>query len=187
MNGDLKLTAAGANLIKHFEGCHKRVGPDRYQAYVCPAGVLTIGFGITRADKYKFGPNTIWSMADCDEAFVDSMREYEAAVHRMVTVALQPWQYDALVSFCFNCGPGNLQKSTLLRKLNAGDYAGAALEFHRWNKGGGKVLNGLVRRRASEALLFQNIADANYDGEPDVIEPMAEPMAQRVDQPGGKS
>jgi GH24 family phage-related lysozyme (muramidase) len=114
MNGDLKLTAAGANLIKHFEGCHKRVGPDRYQAYVCPAGVLTIGFGITRADKYKFGPNTIWSMADCDEAFVDSMREYEAAVHRMVTVALQPWQYDALVSFCFNCGPGNLQKSTLL-------------------------------------------------------------------------
>ena len=187
MNGDLKLTAAGANLIKHFESCMKRIGPDRYQAYVCPAGVLTIGWGTTHADKYKFGPSTIWSMADCDEAFLDSMKQYEAAVHRLVTVSLQPWQYDALVSFCYNVGAGNLQKSTLLKKLNAGDYQGAALEFHKWNRGGGKVLNGLVRRRASEALLFQNIPDANYDGEPDAIIPMEEQMAQRVDQPGGRS
>ena len=187
MNGDLKLSAAGANLIKHFESCMKRIGPDRYQAYVCPAGVLTIGWGTTKTDKFKFGPSTVWSMADCDEAFTDSMKEYEAAVHRLVKVPLQQWQYDALVSFTYNCGAGNLQKSTLLKKLNAGDYEGAALEFHKWNKGGGKVLNGLVRRRASEALLFQNIPDQNYDGEPDVITPMVEPMAQQVDQPGGRS
>ena len=63
-------------------------------------------------------------------------------------------QYDALVSFCYNCGEGNLAKSTLLKKVNAADHVGAAKEFHKWNKGGGKVLAGLTRRRASESLLL---------------------------------
>jgi GH24 family phage-related lysozyme (muramidase) len=101
-------------------------------------------------------------------------------------VPLKPWQFDALVSFCYNCGEGNLAKSTLLKKVNAGDFEGAALEFHKWNKGGGKVLPGLVRRRASESLLFQNITDADYDGKPDkVIHPIPEPMPQAVDAPEG--
>ena len=169
MNGDLKLSAAGANLIKHFESCMKRIGPDRYQAYVCPAGVMTIGWGTTKADKYKFGPSTVWSMADCDEAFLDSMKEYEAAVHRLVTVPLQQWQYDALVSFCYNVGPGNLQKSTLLKKLNAGDYEGAALEFHKWNKGGGKVLTDWCAAGPARRCCSRTFPTCNYDGEPDVI------------------
>ena len=114
------------------------------------------------------------------------MEEFESAVQRLVKVELEQWQFDALVSFTYNCGEGNLQKSTLLKKVNAGDFDGAALEFHKWNKGGGKVLAGLVRRRASEALLFQNIKDENYDGKPDkVIAPMREPMAQEVDDPDG--
>jgi lysozyme len=69
-----------------------------------------------------------------------------------------------LVSFAYNVGAGNLKASTLLKKLNAGDTAGAAQEFQRWNKAAGKVLPGLTRRRACEALLFQSIPDKNYDG-----------------------
>jgi len=186
MNSDLTLSAAGENLIKHFENCMKRIGPDRYQAYRCPAGVLTIGWGHTSGDRRKFSSATIWSMADCDDAFREDMKEYEAAVQRLVKVPLTQYQYDAMVSFVYNCGAGNLQKSTLLKKLNAGDYDGAAVEFHKWNKGGGKKLDGLVRRRASEALLFQNIPDTNYDGEPDFIEPMTDPMPQQVDPPSPK-
>jgi GH24 family phage-related lysozyme (muramidase) len=108
------------------------------------------------------------------------MGAHERNVLKLVTVPLEPWQFDALVSFDYNTGA--LGKSTLLKKLNAGDFEGAALEFHRWNKGGGKVLAGLTRRRASEALLFQNIADENYDGKPDkVVKPHPEPMPQLVD------
>jgi lysozyme len=105
-------------------------------------------------------------------------------VRRLVKVPLEPHQFDALVSFAYNCGEGNLGKSTLLEKVNGGDFAGAAKEFARWNKGGGKVLAGLTRRRASEALLFQNIPDENYDGRPDkVIVPLGEEMPQGVDAP----
>jgi GH24 family phage-related lysozyme (muramidase) len=112
------------------------------------------------------------------------MAGFEAAVRRLVKVPLEPWQYDALVSFAYNCGEGNLGKSTLLKKVNANDFAGAAKEFAKWNKGGGKVLAGLTRRRASEALLFQNIPDENYDGKPDkVVKPMGEEMPQAVDAP----
>ena len=90
----------------------------------------------------------------------------------------------SLTSFAYNCGLGNLQKSTLLKKVNAGDFKGAADEFPKWNKGGGKVLPGLVRRRASERLLFLNIADKDYDGKADPgHKPAIEPMPQAVDAP----
>jgi GH24 family phage-related lysozyme (muramidase) len=124
-------------------------------------------------------------MEECDQAFLEDMGTFERAVRKLVKVPLEPWQFDALVSFCYNCGEGNLAKSTLLKKVNAGDFEDAALEFQKWNKGGGKVLPGLVRRRASEALLFQNITDEDYDGKPDkVIRPIPEPMPQEVDDPG---
>jgi len=184
MNEQRHLTRAGANLIKHFESCMQKVGADQYKAYRCPAGVLTIGYGTTQHDDYKFNANTVWSMAECNEAFTKSMAVYEAAVRRLVAVELEPCQFDALVSFTYNCGEGNLGKSTLLKKVNAKDFDGAAKEFARWNKGGGKVLAGLTRRRASEALLFQGIADDNYDGKPDkVIAPLDEEMPQTVDEP----
>jgi len=101
------------------------------------------------------------------------MAVFEQLVTAMVKVPLKQHQFDALVSFAYNVGGGNLRSSTLLRKLNAGDYDGAALEFHKWNRSNGKVLPGLVRRRAAEALLFQNIADLDFDGHPD-------PMPQSV-------
>ncbi|EDH9820259.1 TPA_asm: lysozyme, partial [Salmonella enterica subsp. enterica serovar Typhimurium] len=79
---------------------------------------------------------------------------YENDVSRLVKVKLTQGQFDALVSFAYNLGARTLSSSTLLRKLNSGDYAGAADEFLRWNKAGGKVLNGLTRRREAERALF---------------------------------
>jgi GH24 family phage-related lysozyme (muramidase) len=76
------------------------------------------------------------------------------AVNRMVTVTLTQPEFDALVDFTFNLGTGSLQKSTLLRLLNAGDYKGAAAEFDKWDKAGGKVMAGLLRRRQSEEQMF---------------------------------
>jgi len=180
MNEQLHLSKQGAALVQAFENCLQPVSgitPKRFRAYRCPAGVLTIGWGHTNDHGRRFDEGTVWTQADCDFAFAEDMAHFEAAVRRLVTVALKQEQFDALVSFAYNCGEGNLEKSTLLRKVNAGDFAAAALEFPRWNRGGGRVLAGLVRRRASEALLFQGIADNNYDGKPD------EPMAQRVDSP----
>ena len=90
-----------------------------------------------------------------------------------------------MVSFTYNVGAGNLNKSTLLKKVNAGDFGhwrkdkggtGAAAEFPKWNKANGKVLNGLTRRRASESLMFQNVLDLDYDGAPDT-------MPQELDVP----
>ena len=185
MNEDLSLTAAGGNLIKHFEGIKEKHG-DKYKSYICPAGVRTIGWGSTHHGGHTINQDTVWTLEQCHHAFAKDMQHFEAAVRRLVKVTLEPWQFDALVSFTYNCGDGNLSKSTLLKKVNAGDFEGAALEFPKWNRGGGKVLPGLVRRRASEALLFQNIIDDDYDGKPDkVIKPIPEPMAQEVDNPEG--
>jgi lysozyme len=185
MNEDRKLTAAGAALIQHFEGCLEKSG-DRYRAYTCPAGVTTIGFGSTHHGGHHIDSTTRWTLQECHDAFIKDMAAHERNVRKLVTVPLSPWQFDALVSFDYNTGA--LGKSTLLKKVNAGDFEGAALEFHKWVKGGGKTLPGLVRRRASESLLFQNIPDENYDGKPDkVIKPPPHPMAQAVDAPGDEA
>lgn len=180
INGELSLSPPGANLVKHFESCMKKCGPDRYTAYRCPANVITIGWGTT-GHGIKMGDT--WSLARCNAMFLEDMRVFEDDVKRLVKIALTQWQFDALVSFAYNVGAGALGKSTLLKKVNAGDFEGAALEFHKWNKAGGKVMSGLVRRRASEALLFQNIADEDYDGKPDkVIKPLDDAMPQAVDE-----
>jgi lysozyme len=180
-NDSLILTERGANLVKHFESCLKPV-KDGFKAYKCPAGVLTIGWGHTNHHGIKFTNEDVWSQADCDAAFTDDMKGFEDAVKHLVTVPLTAYQFDALVSFTYNVGEGALSKSTLLKKLNAGDYKGAAQEFKRWNKANGKELAGLTRRRASEALMFENIPDENYDGKADTP-PSPHPMPQIVDIP----
>jgi lysozyme len=164
--GTLKLSSKGAALIKHFESCKEPV-PGGFKAYNDPVGVLTIGWGHTNHHGTKFDQNSVWTQGQCDAEFLSDMVGFEAAVHRLVNVPLNQDQFDALVSFAYNCGEGNLEISTLRKKLNAGDFAGAANEFPRWNKAKGKVLAGLTRRRASEALLFRGIPDSNYDGVPD--------------------
>ncbi len=94
------------------------------------------------------------SQQEADRLLSQDLQRFEAGVERNVKAALTQNQFDALVSFCYNLGVGNLQKSTLLKKLNAGDYKGAGDEFLKWNKAGGKVLTSLVRRREAERNMF---------------------------------
>ena len=141
----MNTSKLGLNLIKGFEGFRAR-------AYVCPAGVLTIGYGHTGKDVK---PGMTITEPRGVELLAQDVGRFERAVERLVKVPLAQNQFDALVSFTYNVGEGNLQSSTLLKKLNAKDYSGAAAQFDRWNRGGGKVLTGLVRRRAAERKMFE--------------------------------
>lgn len=141
------ISADGIALIKHFEGWFPK-------AYLCPAKVWTIGYGHTGL-KHKDG--TVYSgrtitLEEGERLLRHDMDFFEERVSRLVTVPLNDDEYAALVSFDFNTGA--LHKSTLLKKLNAGDRKGAAEEFAKWNKANGRVLAGLTRRRKSERLLF---------------------------------
>lgn len=179
MNDDLKLSPAGAKLIQHFEGClHPHKG--KVKAYKCPAGVATIGWGHTNHHGTKFDLSTIWSQEQCDAEFLSDMEVFEKRVRSLVKIPLQQFQWDALVSFDYNTGA--LHKSTLLKRINAGDPK-AHEEFKRWNKANGKELAGLTRRRASEALMYQNLPDKDFDGKADKVAPPPHPMPQSVDEP----
>ena len=132
-----------AELIKSFEGLE-------LEAYLCPADIWTIGYGHT--GNVKEGDSITKAEA---EALLDKdLRTFRNGVKRLVKVPLNENQFGALVSFAYNLGLGSLQNSTLLKMLNAGDYTGAADQFLRWNKSGGKVLTGLVRRREAERAVF---------------------------------
>lgn len=178
----MKLSAEGLNLIKAFESCLKATAGG-FRGYYCPANKLTIGWGHTNDHGRQFNAGSVWTQAECDAELASDMAHFEAVVDRLVKVPLEQFQYDALASFSYNCGEGALAGSTLLKKVNAGNFVGAAAEFLKWNRGGGKVLAGLVRRRASESLLFQGITDANYDGKPDAAQPPRQPEQPRVDAP----
>lgn len=130
-------------VIKHFEGL-------RLKAYKCPANVWTIGYGHTKTAKQGL----IITESKADELLAMDLEDAERAVQKYVKVDINQNQFDALVSFVFNLGTGNFRSSTLLKKLNQEDYSDAASEFLRWNKAGGKLLTGLVRRRKAESNLF---------------------------------
>jgi lysozyme len=133
----------GIDLIKHFEGCE-------LYAYKCPAGVWTIGYGHTKDVE----PGMQITEDDAHNMLVEELNEYETYVNTLVSVPLNQNQFDALVSWVYNLGGGNLKASTLLKVLNSGDYEGVPAQIMRWNKAGGKVLEGLTRRRQAEADLF---------------------------------
>ena len=140
------MGAAGLALLKSFEGCKLTAYPDPGTG----GEPWTIGWGHTggvkRGDTCTQAQADAWLLQDLDR--------FEQAVERLVSVTLTQNQFDALVSFAYNCGQGSLQTSTLLRKLLAGDYAGAQQQFSRWNRANGKEMPGLTRRRAAEAELF---------------------------------
>ncbi len=152
----MHLSENGNRLIKSFEGYHTRQPDGSCKAYRCPAGVWTCGWGATDG----VGPHTHWTEAEAEERLVKELEKFEKAVLQHVRVPLNQNQFDALVSFAYNCGEGALQRSKLLKKINAGDNGGAAREFHRWSRGGGRVLNGLVARRARESALFMKPVEA---------------------------
>ena len=140
---DMKPSGSCRALIRQFEGC-------RLQAYLDSAGVPTIGVGHTRG--VKMGDHCTVQQADM--WLSQDLEDAAAAVASLVKVPLTQDQFDALTSFTYNLGVRRLAESTLLLLLNKGDYVGASGQFMLWVHAGGKVLDGLVKRRAAEAKLF---------------------------------
>ena len=139
----MKLGERGTEILKYFEGC-------KLTAYQDSVGVWTIGYGHT---KGVFDGMTI-TQEEAEQMLLTELEEYEGYIENMVTVPLTQNQFDALVVWIYNLGPTNFKNSTLLKELNAGNYNAAGQEITRWNKAGGKVLAGLVKRREAEAELF---------------------------------
>lgn len=139
----MKISASGLALLKRHEGC-------AFKAYLDTGGVWTIAYGHTRGvkegDTCDADQAVAWLDEDADEA--------KRAVNQLVTVPLSQNKFDALVSFVFNIGRPAFFTSTMLRKLNASDFAGAALQFGRWVYDNGRIINGLVARRTDEKDLF---------------------------------
>ena len=167
----MNLSQRGLELIQSFEGYHTAQPDGSCVAYLCPAKVPTIGWGCT--EGVRLGMR--WTRKEADAAFLRELAKFERAVDRLVTVDLNQNEFDALVSFAYNCGEGALAKSTILKKLNKDDRQGAAQAFHAWNKGGGRVLNGLVRRRREESALFLEPVDP--------VEPEMMPQAVEASKP----
>jgi lysozyme len=169
MEQEVKLGKAGEDLMHQFEGFRSR-------PYLCPAHIWTIGYGhvlyqdqirlpVVRKEGYtgiirkemplKDEDNRVWTKQEIDELFRVDVEHFERGVLRLVPgSAGRQGSFDALVSFAFNAGLGNLQRSTIRMKANRSDWEGAAEAFMMWTKGGGRVLPGLVRRRVAERALF---------------------------------
>ena len=166
----MKLSKAGLDLMHKYEGF-------RNKPYLCPADIWTIGYGhvlyqeqirlpvirppdnpdVLLRRKYPLKPedNRVWSKQEIDDLFSKDVATFERGVLRLVPGCVgRQGSFDALVSFAFNAGLGNLQRSTIRMKANRGDWEGAAEAFMAWTKGGGRVLPGLVKRRQSEIALF---------------------------------
>lgn len=146
----LNISQKGINLIKKAEGFEPR-------AYVDPGSgnqPITIGYGTTRINGNPVTLGTTITEAQADAYFKKDLISYENDVKRYIRVDVTQEEFDALVSFTYNLGAGNLQDSTLRQKINAKDYLAAADQFLAWNKAGGKVLPGLTKRRAREKQLF---------------------------------
>ena len=141
--GGMTITSEGVKLIKSFEGME-------LEAYQDAVDVWTIGYGHTKTVE----PGMAITEAKAEALLRQDLEEFEEAVTEAVQVSINPNQFSALVSFCFNLGVGSLFQSTLLKLLNQGDFQGAADQFPRWNKAGGQVLEGLTRRRKAERALF---------------------------------
>lgn len=139
----MQISKQGIALIKRFEGLRNR-------AYKCSAGVWTIGYGHTKGVKAGQAITT----QQAEEMLQADLKNFEDWVSKLVKVELTQGQFDALVSFCFNLGPGALDSSTLLKLVNQQKFALAADQFKRWNKAGGVELAGLTKRRQAERDLF---------------------------------
>lgn len=171
----MKTSQKGIDLIKQFEGF-------RSKAYRDVVGVWTIGYGFTK--NVKEG-DTI-TREEAEARLRNELVEYEQAVLAACTLPTNQHQFDALVSFCFNVGLGNLRKSSVIKAHNRGDFQAAARAFALWNKAGGKVWPGLTRRRAAEAALYLTPVEmpkpdpaVNLMAEEDT--PPLEPMPQAVE------
>jgi lysozyme len=135
---------AGIDLIKSFEGL-------RLTAYYDQVGVLTVGYGHTGSDVFD---GQVIDEAAAESLLRGDLARFESAVDGAITVDVSDNQFAAMVSFTYNLGPGNFEKSTLLKLVNQQDFAGAADEFPKWDRAGGVVSAGILRRRNAERDLF---------------------------------
>lgn len=192
----MKLSERGYQLVKKWEGYHKRLndGTGRCRAYWDSIGrCWTIGWGCTRGVT----SGMIWTREEAQAALERELAIHEAAVNQYVSVPITQQHFDALVVFAYNVGNGNpkdpsapigFTTSTLLRKLNRGDYDGAEAQFMLWVKGGRprKTVPGLVNRRRDEKLLFaegtlemeQRDESMWWETSDDVVS-VGEPLGQR--------
>lgn len=158
----MKISAECLKMIKHHEGVRTR-------PYRCPALLWTVGVGHVidpshigvKLDERKNLPipagwDRVLSMAEVDSILADDLVRFERGVLRLCPQNLTQSRFDALVSFSFNVGLGNLQKSTIRMKHNRGDFEGAAESFMAWTKAAGKELPGLVKRRKDEVSLYSS-------------------------------
>ena len=139
----MKTSGEGVALIRKFEGCE-------VQAYQCSASVWTLGYGHTR----DVSEGDTCTKDEAEQILISDLQEFEGYVNDLVKIPLDQNQFDALVAWTFNLGPTNLKSSTLLVRLNDNNLDDVPHQLRRWNKAGGKVLDGLVRRREAEALLW---------------------------------
>jgi lysozyme len=146
-----KVSEACIHMIKHHEGV-------RNKPYRDPIGLWTVGVGHLIGDGKSLPEewNRVFTDEEVDDLLKKDLRRFEAGVLRLCPMGLTQPRFDALVSFSFNVGLGNLQRSTLRMKHNREDYEGAAKEFLKWSRAGGKILPGLVRRRNDESILYQS-------------------------------
>lgn len=151
-----RISEKGLDIIRHFEGCS-------LVAYLCPAGVWTIGWGRTKGVKQ----GDVITQKQADLNLIIDVQEYEAAVIELVIVYLTQYQFDALTSFVYNIGRGNFERSTMLKLLNSGKIGEAAKHFIKWNKANVNnkyvALPGLTRRRLAETSLFNAADDDNVN------------------------
>jgi len=181
----MKISDRGLAIVQAFEGYGKELPDGRCMAYQdvfkdkrtgkTHVDIPTIGWGCTRGVTMGM----IWTREEATAKLRGELADAEATVARLVTVELNQNEADALISFVYNVGAGAFKGSTLLRKLNAGDRAGAAKQFASWNKSGGIVLKGLQSRRMREAALFlEPVTDAPDDHMPQSVEPSAAPPSR---------
>lgn len=176
-----QISDVGLAIVKAFESCLKPIAqrPGWFKPYLCPAGVLTIGWGHTNHHQPKFYQSDVWSQAQCDLALKGDMAVFERHVRSNAPALVDQYQFDALVSWSFNTGgPADSAVWTYAR---TGDVAATCVRLKRWNKANGKVLAGLVRRRQSEAELYQGEVEAALATAGATR--LLGPMAQRVDRP----
>lgn len=158
-----RISPDGVAVAHYFESCKLKAYPDPGSKNGEP---WTIGWGHTGPEVK---PGLVWTQEQADAAFLVDIARFERDVLSLVKVPVNQGQFDALVLFAYNVGSDidadtiaeGLGDSTLLRKLNVGDYEGAALEFRKWNKNDGKVMRGLIRRRAAEECLFRGMGGAD--------------------------
>tara|TARA_R100000995_G_C3450602_1_gene107961 strand:- start:86 stop:541 length:456 start_codon:yes stop_codon:yes gene_type:complete len=147
MNEELKTSQEGISLIKSFEGCE-------LESYRCSANVPTIGFGHTAG----VSDGDTCTQEEAETMLAEDLQEFEDYVKKYVESDLEQNEFDALVAWTYNLGPNNLAESTMLKELNAGNFEEVPRQMKRWNRAGGEVLDGLIRRREAESLLFRGEA-----------------------------